>query len=59
MVPLEQNSGALRRQYESAGAGDLIRVMEIAGQGHNYWPGFFQCEELVEFSIRQAKIGAK
>jgi arylsulfatase A-like enzyme len=59
VVPLEQNSGALRRQYESAGAGDLIRVMEIAGQGHNHWPGFFQCEELVEFSIRQAKIGAK
>jgi hypothetical protein len=24
------------------------------GQGHNMWPGFFQCQELVDFVIAHA-----
>lgn len=59
VVPLEQNSAELRRRYQAAGAGDLIEVLEIDGQGHNYWPGFFRCEELVKFGIKRAKLGAK
>ena len=55
VVPLKQNSGELRRRYIEAGAGDLIEVMEIDGQGHNFWPGFFQCQELVDFVVKQAK----
>ena len=29
-----------------------------AGQGHNMWSGFFQCQELVDFVIAQAKPNA-
>jgi len=25
------------------------------GQGHNYWPGFFRCQELIDFVINCAK----
>lgn len=59
VVPLEQNSAALRRRYMAAGMDDLINVLEIDGQGHNFWPGFFHCEELVKFSIQRAKAGAR
>jgi len=55
VVPLDKNSAELRRRYQAAGAGDLIRVMEIDGQGHNFWPGFFQCRELVDFVISKAR----
>jgi hypothetical protein len=26
----------------------------IKGQGHNMWPGWFQCQELVDFVIAHA-----
>lgn len=55
VVPLEVNSGAVQKAYENAGAGDLIEVLEIEGQGHNFWEGFFRCEELIEFLIARAK----
>lgn len=55
VVPLKQNSAELRKRYLEAGAGDLIEVMEVDGQGHNFWPGFFQCQELVDFVIANAK----
>ena len=55
VVPLDKNSAELRRVYQKAGAGKLIEVMEIDGQGHNFWPGFFQCQELVDFVISKAK----
>ena len=55
VVPLKQNSAELRRRYQEAGAGNLIEVMEIDGQGHNFWPGFFQCRELVDFVISKAE----
>jgi hypothetical protein len=27
----------------------------IEGQGHNMWPGWFQCQELVDFVIAHAR----
>ena len=54
VVPLAANSAKLEDAYEAAGAGDLIEVMQIEGQGHNFWTGFFQCGELVEFVTRVA-----
>ena len=54
VVPLEKNSAELQRRYQKAGAGKLIEVKVIDDQGHNYWLGFFHCEELVEFVIRRA-----
>ncbi len=54
VVPLEKNSAELERIYAANDAADLIEVIKIEGQGHNYWPGFFQCQELVDFVIEQA-----
>ena len=59
VVPLEANSGALVREYERAGEADLVTLVVAEGQGHNFWPGFFRCEELIEFSIKHAKAGAE
>jgi len=56
VVPLGANSGKLEEIYEAAGAGELIEVMRIEGQGHNFWTGFFQCRELVDFVIQRATI---
>ncbi|MEJ6582290.1 MAG: sulfatase-like hydrolase/transferase [Akkermansiaceae bacterium] len=55
VVPLEKNSAALEAAYHAHGAKDLIKVLRIDGQGHNFWPGFFQCQELVEFLISKAQ----
>jgi arylsulfatase len=55
VVPLAANSAALEQIYQDAGAGDLIEVVKIEGQGHNYWRGFFEHQPLVDFLIKHAK----
>ena len=55
IVPIEQNSAAVETAYQASGAKDLITVLRIEGQGHNLWPGFFQCQELVDFLITRAQ----
>ncbi|MCA9051742.1 MAG: prolyl oligopeptidase family serine peptidase [Planctomycetaceae bacterium] len=52
VVPLEANSGLLRQRWEAAGG--KMELIVPAGQGHNMWPGFFECEKLVEFVRRNA-----
>ena len=32
-----------------------MQLIIPAGQGHNMWPGFFQCQELVDFILANAK----
>lgn len=59
VVPLEANSGALVQAYERVGARDNVTLIVPEGQGHNYWPGFFRCEELVDFVIEAARSGMK
>lgn len=54
VVPLQANSAALEKQYQSAGSSSAIEVRVIKGQGHNFWEGFFRCQELVDFVIKQA-----
>ncbi|MEL6110382.1 MAG: sulfatase-like hydrolase/transferase, partial [Planctomycetota bacterium] len=54
IVPIEANSLALEQAYRDAGKASLITVERVEGQGHNYWPGFFQCQELVDFLIDRA-----
>jgi pimeloyl-ACP methyl ester carboxylesterase len=49
VVPLEKNSGELAQRYRQLGGPITLRVIE--GQGHNMWPGWFQCQELVDFII--------
>ncbi len=52
VVPLDTNSGELTRRYRENGGTMTLRVVE--GGGHDMWPGWFQCEELVEFVIAHA-----
>lgn len=52
VVPLDANSGELARRYRQLGGVMTLNV--IKGQGHNMWPGWFQCQELVDFVIAQA-----
>lgn len=59
VVPLKENSAALAEVYRQAGASDAIEVKVVAGQGHNFWEGFFRCQELVDFVIARAKAGTK
>ena len=55
VVPLEANSAALEQRYRQAGNANAIRVQVVQGQGHNFWEGFFRCQELVDFVIQKAK----
>ena len=57
VVPLEPNSLRLKQAYEAAGKGDLVTLIVAEGQGHNFWEGFFRCQELVDFLIARAKAG--
>lgn len=53
VVPLEANSGELAKSYHRLGGTMILRVAK--GQGHDMWPGWFQCQELVDFIIRHAR----
>lgn len=57
LVPLEQNSGAVRQRYEALGGS--MRLIVPAGQGHSMWPGFFQNEDLAAWVIATALAAAK
>ena len=52
-VPLEANSGEMRKRYESLGG--KMQLIVPPGQRHNMWTGFFQCQELVDFVVAQQK----
>ncbi|MEX2186282.1 MAG: prolyl oligopeptidase family serine peptidase [Pirellulales bacterium] len=58
VVPLPQNSAELVAKYKAADAGDAVTLVVAKGQGHNFWQGFFRCQELVDFAIGRAKDGA-
>jgi predicted esterase len=53
VVPLANNSGELAARYQALGGKITLKIVE--GQGHNMWPGWFQCEELVAFVRAQAQ----
>jgi hypothetical protein len=55
VVPLQANSGRVKERY--AALGGTMTLIIPRGQGHNMWPGFFQCPELVEFVIARAGVG--
>ena len=54
VVPLEANSGELAKRFHQLGGNITLRV--VIGQGHNMWPGWFQCQELVDFVIRHTIV---
>jgi hypothetical protein len=49
VVPLKDNSAEVAKRYEKLGGKMELKVAK--GQGHNYWEGFFQCQELVDFVL--------
>jgi arylsulfatase A-like enzyme/pimeloyl-ACP methyl ester carboxylesterase len=54
VVPIAENSAAMESTYQRAGASDVLTLLRIPDQGHNFWPGFFQCQELIDFVIAQS-----
>ena len=58
VVPLPENSAELVRRYKESGAGSLVQLIVLEGQGHNFFEGFFHSQELVDFVILRAKTGA-
>lgn len=55
VVPIEANSEFIEKAYLDNKAGDLITLKRIEDQGHNFWPGFFQSQELVDFVIKVSR----
>ncbi len=53
VVPLETNSGEVKKRYEAPGGS--MQLVVPPGQGHNMWTGFFQSREQVDFVITAAK----
>ncbi|MBP9899823.1 MAG: prolyl oligopeptidase family serine peptidase [Verrucomicrobia bacterium] len=53
IVPLGQNSAALAERYRAQGGS--MELIIFSGQGHNYWPGWFQSPVLVDFVIAHAQ----
>ena len=53
LVPGKDNSFLLAKRYKALG-GD-ITVTVFKGQGHNYWPGFFEDKAMAAFIIKHAK----
>ena len=52
VVPLADNSALVKQRYLAAGGS--MQLLIAQGQGHNMWPGFFQCRELVDFVLKHA-----
>lgn len=52
VVPLEENSALVKERYVAAGGSMELAIAK--GQWHNMWPGFFECQELVDFVVKHA-----
>ncbi len=52
IVPLDQNSGVLAERYRKLGG--EMHLLVFPGQGHNYWPGWFHSQALVDFIVAHA-----
>jgi dipeptidyl aminopeptidase/acylaminoacyl peptidase len=59
VVPLKENSAEFLRRFELAGAGARVKLVVAKDQGHNFWEGFFRCQELVDFAVERARAGAE
>jgi 6-phosphogluconolactonase len=57
VVPLKENSAAFVARYKAQGAEGAVKLIVVKGQGHNFWEGFFRCQELVDFVVARARGG--
>ena len=53
LVPLGANSGEVAKRYSALGG--KMQLIVPKGQGHSMWAGFFECVELVDFVVANAK----
>jgi alpha-beta hydrolase superfamily lysophospholipase len=53
VVPYQDNTELLKKRYEAAGGSISVKV--IPGEGHKVTPSFFECQELVEFVLKQVE----
>lgn len=53
VVPYQDNTELLKERYEAAGG--TIAVKVIPGEGHKVTPSFFECQELVDFVLKQVE----
>jgi fermentation-respiration switch protein FrsA (DUF1100 family) len=54
LVPLDENTRLLHARYEAAGGISTIKI--IPGGRHEVSPAFFECAELVDFILGQARL---
>lgn len=52
VVPYDDNTKLLKERYEAAGGSFSVKI--IPGEGHKVGPSFFECQELVDFVLKQA-----
>lgn len=52
-VPYDDNTRILKQRYEAGGG--PISVKLVVGEGHQATPAFFECRELVDFVLQQAR----
>ncbi len=55
VVPIAENALALKAIYENQAQADHFTLLQIPGQGHSFWDGYFHCQPLVDFLIAAAK----
>jgi len=52
-VPLDKNSGEVKKRYDKLGGKMTLEI--VNGQGHNMWPGWFHSQKLVDCVIAHAR----
>ena len=52
-VPLDSNSGELKKRYDALGGEMTLEI--VKGQGHNMWSGWFTSQKLADFVIAHAR----
>ncbi|MEK0445362.1 MAG: hypothetical protein RLZZ399_683 [Verrucomicrobiota bacterium] len=52
-VPYEDNTRRLKERYEALGGTFTVKI--VPGEGHREVPAFFECPELIDFLLREAK----
>jgi ankyrin repeat protein len=58
IVPLHENSAALKKAYYNAGVKELAELTVVPNQGHSVWEGYFNHAPLINFVIKHGKACA-
>ncbi len=51
VVPYDDNTKLLKDRYEAGGGKITVKI--VPGEGHKVGPAFFECQELVDFVLKQ------